>query len=150
MMCQTFLLRERESGGELGQLDFLFHVPENRVRVLELGYYILVQYAPLPSRIRILMDAPGLWIVADRDLEAEVESESVAKRATLQRGDADPTMLTASTTVGCNAVSPLDVLGRVKSTNTLVAMIRVAFWLSFPRVRDIHFSSTMSIRIHSR
>ena len=59
-MCQTFLLRERESGGELGQLDFLFHVPENRVRVLELGYYILVQYAPLPSRIRILMDAPGL------------------------------------------------------------------------------------------
>ena len=86
------------------------------------------------------MDVPDLWIVAARDLEAEAESESVAKRATLRRGDADPAMLTASTTVGCNAVSPLDVLGRVRSANTLVAMIRVAFRLSFPRVRDIHLS----------
>ena len=78
--------------------------------MLELGYYILVQHAPSLSRIPILMDAPGLWIVAARDLEAEAESESVAKRANLRRGDAGPTMLTTSTTVGCNAVSPLDVL----------------------------------------
>jgi len=59
------------------------------------------------------------------DLEAEAESESVSKRGTFRRGDADPVSFRyVSETVCFNSVKPLEVCGRVKITDMLVMLMR--------------------------